>query len=362
MSRTTRVTITASAVTLLCLGASLSASPQVIAETLGREVHTFSPLDPSTYPGRAEQEPPRALDASTAPRQQSTMSPDGTWMPKQPTEDADATAPGAQPPVFGIAGAEASAQPPQTPSTQADSHEPAAPQTSDVASAPENVDEDAGLDPTDQDDTETGQPAEEDDPVVPDVDTPESVTVIVNKLRPLPEDFVPEDLVELPAEFSQDTVELREEAAEATEKLFAAAHEDGIDLTVISAYRSFEYQQELYEGYTAQHGTDRTNEMSARPGHSEHQTGLAIDVDTPDGAHTLQQSFGETQAGQWLAEHADTYGFVIRYPQGAHEVTGFQYEPWHLRYFGEDYAQQIMEGSGVAETEFDLDPAPDYAP
>ena len=367
MSRTTRVTITASAVTLLCLGASLAASPQVIAETLGRRVLTFAPLDPSTYPGRADQAAPRALDTSTAPRQQSIMSADGTWSPATLVTVNEATPPDAEAPVFGIAGSEASAPPRQTPPTQAEDQEPDAPQPAEVASPSEDLTEEAGQqrpepEETEPEKTETAPPADQDDPVAPEVDTPDSVTVIVNKLRPLPEDFVPEDLVELSAEFSQDTHELRAEAAEATEQLFAAAREDGIELRVISAYRSFAYQQELYEGYAAQHGTDRTNEMSARPGHSEHQTGLAIDVDTPDGAHTLYQSFGDTQAGQWLAAHAHHFGFVIRYPQDAHEVTGFQYEPWHLRYFGEDYARHIMDGSGVAETEFDLVPAPDYAP
>lgn len=362
MSRTTRVTITASAVTLLCLGASLSVSPQVIAETLGRQVDTFSPLDPSTYPGRGDQAPPRALDASTAPRQQSTMSADGSWSSDEPRNGDETVPPDAEAPVFGIAGSEASAQPRQTSPTPDDTQESNAPQPTEVASPAEEVTDDAAQERAEPEETETAEPADQDDPVAPDVDTPDSVTVIVNKLRPLPEDFVPQDLVELPTEFGQDRYELRAEAAEATEQLFAAAREAGIDLRVISAYRSFAYQQELYEGYAAQHGTDRTNEMSARPGHSEHQTGLALDVDTPDGAHTLYQSFGDTQAGQWLAEHAHHYGFVIRYPQGAHEVTGFQYEPWHLRYFGKNHAQHIMEGSGVAETEFDLVPAPDYAP
>src|SRR5690606_17440833 len=133
------------------------------------------------------------------------------------------------------------------------------------------------------------QDAEE--PIPEDLESPDSMTVIVNKLRPLPEDFAPDDLVELPDQMGTDTYELREPAAEAAKELFAAAREDGIELTVVSAYRSYAYQQELYDNYIAEHGSEVTNEMSAMPGHSEHQTGLALDVDSPDGQHTLQQSF-----------------------------------------------------------------------
>src|SRR5699024_12283551 len=108
-------------------------------------------------------------------------------------------------------------------------------------------------------------------------------------------------------------------------------------------------------------GGDHRGRMSARPGLSDHQTGLALDVDTPGGEHSLKTSFGETEAGQWLADHAHEYGLVVRYPEDQHDTTGFQYEPWHLRYFGEQYATQIVENTGVAEEEFGLESAPDYA-
>src|SRR5699024_3048455 len=142
------------------------------------------------------------------------------------------------------------------------------------------------------------------------------------------------------------------EVVDAATEMFAAASNDGINLTVISAYRSYQYQQQLYAGYVAQHGVAHTDKISAQPGHSEHQTGLALDVDSPGGAHTLKQSFGDTEAGKWLAAHAVDYGFVIRYPQDQQQITGFQFEPWHLRYFGVEYAQLIAEHSGVAETAF----------
>ena len=365
MSRTTRVTLTASAVTLLCLGASLSASPQVIAETLGREVQTFSPLDPSTYPGNTQQEPAQALDASAAPRQQSTMTADGTWNTSTTTDGAGTAILETEGPLFRTADA-ATPQPSHNEPT-----EPAQDPTPQdrSASSDESPSTDAEIDDApdhsarDDSAPNTGGTAEADvpdEPTAPDLDSPDSLTVIVNKLRPLPEDFVPEDLVALPADFGDESYELRAAAADAVQELFAAAQEDGIELTVVSAYRSYEYQHELYQSYSSQHGAERTNEMSAKPGHSEHQTGLALDIDIPDGADTLQQSFGQTEAGQWLAEHAHDYGFVVRYPQDAQQLTGFHYEPWHLRFFGVDHAAEIMDGSGVAETEFGLDPAPDY--
>lgn len=346
-SRTTKVTLAASAVTLLCVGASLSASPQVIAETLGRDVHAFAPMDPSTYPNNTEQPPAKAMDAATASRQHSTMTKNGSWS-ASPAETEPTQRPEAPSSTVEIAGSgdpepseERSVEPDPQPTAEASRIES---KLSESQPSPE---------PT------KAQDAEE--PIPEDLESPDSMTVIVNKLRPLPEDFAPDDLVELPDQMGTDTYELREPAAEAAKELFAAAREDGIELTVVSAYRSYAYQQELYDNYIAEHGSEVTNEMSAMPGHSEHQTGLALDVDSPDGQHTLQQSFGDTEAGQWLAEHAHEYGFVIRYPQDAQEITGFSYEPWHLRYFGEQYAKHIAEGSGVAETEFGLPPAPDYA-
>ena len=357
MARTPKVALTASAITLLCLGASLSASPQVLAETLGREVHAFSPMDPSTYPGNSDQEPPRAMDASSATRPQTTVTPGQQRSSDQAETNGqdDATAPATDLPRFDTADAETFA-PADTPKSESATQSQRPRETSTLPEV-------TPTSPPSEEPDESPAPAEteaDEETPTPDVDAPESLTVIVNKQRPLPEDYEPHDLVELPNETGTEPLQLREEAAQATERLFDAAQADGIELTAISAYRSFEYQQELYDRYIAENGIDTTNEMSAKPGHSEHQTGWALDVDTPDGQHTLSQSFGETDAGQWLADNAHEFGFVIRYPQDARDITGFSYEPWHLRYFGEQYAALIMDGSGIAETTFDLDPAPDY--
>lgn len=343
MPRSSTVTVIAAAVTLSCLGASFYASPPVVAETLGREVQTFSPLNPDTYPQVSNdvthetpvaQDRPQSSTANVAPEGMATRA---SHEPV-PTNGDDVTlAPvAADDEVPGDGATDLPApSPPKLPRI-----EEALPDSTPRATAEES----AG--------------AESDLPE--DLDSPDSMTVIVNKQRPLPNNYEPTDLVELPTGMSSGSHQLREEAAEATQAMLEAAQQEDIILTVVSAYRSYDYQTALYDAYIRQYGQTVTNQISARPGYSEHQTGLAIDVDTPDGQHTLKQSFGGTAAGQWLATHAHEYGFVVRYPKDEHDYTGFTYEPWHLRYFGEQYAQQIVEHSGVAEREFGLDPASDY--
>lgn len=194
------------------------------------------------------------------------------------------------------------------------------------------------------------------------IDDPASIWVVSNKQRPLsPADFAPGDL-SMPEgvenEFSQP---LREPAARAVESLVAAAAADGLNVRIISAYRDYATQVALYNGYVARDGQEAADTYSARPGHSEHQTGLAVDFDD-HGACYLASCFGETPAGSWLAEHAAEYGFVLRYPEGKQEVTGFMPEPWHFRYVGPELAEE-MRASGVTTLEefFGLPAAPGYA-
>lgn len=346
MSRRPTATFTAAAVTLACLGASLYASPQVLAQNMGRQVHAFSPLDPTTYPMAAEAATPQLETTADASREQSTLSGAGTDSDTSTTITRHE-----EQPELHTADTDTLEQP-KLPDEAADSVDPS---PSQLLSRVEVT-----LPDPDTDASETAQTEENDLNSPDDVDSPDSLTVIVNKARPLPEDYIPADLVELPSQLSTGPQTLRQEAADAAETLIAAAQDDGVALTVMSSYRSYQYQHELYNNYLTRYGTTVTDEMSARPGYSEHQTGLAIDVAPASGEHTLQQSFGDTVGGQWLAEHAHEYGFVIRYPLDQQNVTGFDYEPWHLRYFGEDYAQHIVDNTGVAELDFGLDPAPDY--
>ncbi|MCW2288627.1 D-Ala-D-Ala carboxypeptidase [Leucobacter luti] len=194
------------------------------------------------------------------------------------------------------------------------------------------------------------------------IDDPTSLWVVSNKLRPLsPVDFAPQDLdmpVGVENEFSQP---LREPAARAAESLIAAAAEAGHSVRIISAYRDYATQVGLYSGYVARDGREAADTYSARPGHSEHQTGLVIDLDDHGDCY-LAACFGETPAGAWLAEHAAAHGFIVRYPTGKEAVTGFMPEPWHFRYVGPELAAQLaLEGTTTLEEFFELPPAPDYA-
>ena len=190
-----------------------------------------------------------------------------------------------------------------------------------------------------------------------DLDSAASPTVVVNKARPLnPVDYAPASLEEVGG------VRLRAEAAQALAALRADAAAAGHDLTVLSGYRSHQRQREVYAGWVDHHGsTEAADRVSARPGHSEHQTGLAVDVgDAAAPDCDLAACFGQTGAGRWVAEHAHEHGFVVRYPAGAEPVTGFSAEPWHLRWLGPEAAAEVRMAGGVVETAFRLPAAPNY--
>lgn len=188
-----------------------------------------------------------------------------------------------------------------------------------------------------------------------DAGKPPAEVLLVNKERPLPADYVPPDLraAGIPFACPMDSPKrlLRADAAEAVERLFARAAEDGIALIGVSGYRSYARQAEIFAAQTARYGEEAANMVSARPGESEHQTGLAIDVSSPEVGGELVGEFAGTEAGRWLAEHAPAFGFIIRYPAGKEEITGYQYEPWHLRYVGTGHAV-AMAAAGVALEEY----------
>jgi len=187
------------------------------------------------------------------------------------------------------------------------------------------------------------------------LDDPDSTWVVVNKLRPLdPIGYAPADLVDIGGDA------LRAEAAQAIAALQAEARAAGLDVAVQSAYRSFEYQQGLFGNATARFGVAGAELRSARPGYSEHQTGLAVDVG--GGGCDIERCFGDTPEGRWVVANAHRTGFLVRYPAGSEQITGYQYEPWHLRYVGPELATEMHE-TGVATLEefFGLPPAPEYA-
>ncbi|MBQ9833977.1 MAG: D-alanyl-D-alanine carboxypeptidase family protein [Bacilli bacterium] len=146
--------------------------------------------------------------------------------------------------------------------------------------------------------------------------------LVVNKKYAIPKDFKSPDA---------------DIAAGALKQLQAAALVDGFNIELLSGYRSYNRQKTIYEGKVASRGYDSSDRYSARPGHSEHQTGLAFDVGS------ITYTYGETASGQWLNANCAKYGFIIRYPEDKEDITGYGYEPWHIRYVGVEVATEIME-------------------
>lgn len=175
----------------------------------------------------------------------------------------------------------------------------------------------------------------------------DAIEVIVNKQRNLNSDYEPEDLVvpDILFSFSGDDPkkQLRKEAARAIEQLFAAAKDDQIELAGVSGYRSYSRQEAIFARNVKTKGEKEARRVSAYPGQSEHQTGLAMDVSSKSVNYELEETFGASKEGKWLAEHAHEYGFIIRYPQDKEHLTGYSYEPWHIRYVGKEIAQEIFK-------------------
>ncbi|WP_052404729.1 M15 family metallopeptidase [Bacillus rubiinfantis] len=185
----------------------------------------------------------------------------------------------------------------------------------------------------------------QDEPDINVMARPKSIPVLVNKQHPLPEAYEPEDLVDanIGFIFSEDSPKrkMRAAAAAAIEELFAGAANDGITLLGVSAYRSRETQEALFQHYVQEDGLEAAKLYSAPPGTSEHETGLAIDVTGGDGRCAAEDCFAGSPEAKWLEDHAAKYGFIIRYPKGKEVITGYQYEPWHLRYVGKEIAEVI---------------------
>ncbi|WLR49548.1 M15 family metallopeptidase [Halobacillus litoralis] len=130
-----------------------------------------------------------------------------------------------------------------------------------------------------------------------------------------------------------------------------------MELVAASGYRSYDRQKRIYDRNVEVYGKEETDTFSAQPGTSEHQTGLAMDVTSAQVAFKLEQSFGETSEGEWLADHAHEYGFIIRYREGAKDITGYMYEPWHLRYVGKEISSDVHEQAVTLEEFFGLYPS-----
>ena len=160
--------------------------------------------------------------------------------------------------------------------------------------------------------------------------------IIANKTYPLPSTYAPGGLTsDCNAAFS---------------RMKEAAAADGISLSIVSGYRSYSTQESIYWRYVDRRGMEKADTFSARPGHSEHQTGLALDVGGETEKYALSYNFGETKEGKWVAEHCHEYGFIIRYVDGTKKepgkLTGYVFEPWHIRYLGVEAATEMYQQGG----------------
>lgn len=170
---------------------------------------------------------------------------------------------------------------------------------------------------------------------------------LVNKSNPLtdlhyrPEITKPN--VATRADKSLDEQSVRADITSEVEKLFAGAKQAGFDLKIGSGFRSHALQNTYYTNYSRTYGQAEADKFSAKPGYSEHQTGLAIDIATTDNYCYLEECFGDTPAGKWLAENSHKYGFILRYPKD--KQTDFTYESWHFRYVGKDLAGALKQSN-----------------
>ena len=205
------------------------------------------------------------------------------------------------------------------------------------------------------------------DPPKYSLDEANSLWVIVNKQRQIsPLRYKPENLTfpDFPRPNIQNPygLQLRQEAAIATQELAAAMKAAGKGTLILnSGFRTYKTQKALYDRTKNTRGLAVAEKLSARPGHSEHQLGLAADFSARGQGCVIMVCFGKTEAGMWLEQNAHEYGFILRYPKGYRSITGFQYEPWHFRYVGTELAQE-MNNKGIKTLEefWELGTARDY--
>lgn len=186
-----------------------------------------------------------------------------------------------------------------------------------------------------------------------EVTNPNDILTLVNKTYRLPRDYAPNDLmipnIAFPFDGTDDRKRMREEAALKLEELFLAATNDGVELFGISGYRSFATQSQIFPSNVKRNSFEWANQFSAFPGESEHQTGLAMDVSSKSAHLALTEEFGDTKEGIWVKENAHRFGYIIRYPKGKESITGYTYEPWHLRYVGVEAAKEIFASNITLE-------------
>jgi len=167
-------------------------------------------------------------------------------------------------------------------------------------------------------------------------------TILVNKYYNLEKTYVPKNLEPISSTYALANMKLVNYAKEAFESLAQAAKKENLNIVAMSTYRSYDYQVDLYNRYVKEDGKNAADTYSGRPGHSEHQTGLAVDVFNNKETYT---NFEKTKEFTWMQNHAHEYGFILRFPKDKVNETGYEYESWHYRYVGKKIAKYIKENN-----------------
>ena len=175
---------------------------------------------------------------------------------------------------------------------------------------------------------------------------PNTEKILVNKYYYLNENYIPKDLIDIDTKYSKQGMKLVKVAKEAFEELSEDALKEDMNIIAMSSYRSYEYQVNLYNNYVKKDGKEAADTYSARPGFSEHQTGLAIDVYNKKEPYT---NFEQTNEFKWMQDNAYKYGFILRFPKEKENETGYQYESWHYRYVGKEIAKNIHKDNITLE-------------
>ena len=177
-----------------------------------------------------------------------------------------------------------------------------------------------------------------DEKVVKKTDTSKNELMLVNKYNYLTNDYAPEDIVDVSVQFAYGDNEIKSEVYEKFRSMYNDAKKEGLYLIITSAYRDYNFQNELWESYKKQQGEEWADSVAARAGYSEHQTGLTLDIVT---YNANMNEFENTDEFKWLQNNAYKYGFILRYPKDKEDITGYSYESWHYRYVGVDAAKKI---------------------
>ena len=171
-------------------------------------------------------------------------------------------------------------------------------------------------------------------------DTSKDYLILVNKYHQLEKEFTFDDIVPIGLQYAYDNQSARKEVLESFKDLWQAANKLDLSIIINSSYRDYDLQERLYNRYTDKYGREEADTFSAKPGHSEHQTGLALDVSA---FNSTMDNFEDTEEYKWLKDHAHLYGFILRYPKEKEHITGYSFEPWHYRYVGKEIAKEIYD-------------------